>query len=243
MLNKTAFITGSNGDIGKSIITKLIKKKFKVICQIRKKDNEFKNFLSLFKKSSIEIVNFDLTDDKKMTKEISKLYKKNITIDLLVNCAGTASGSLFEMTKIEEIKRVFNVNFFSQLKIIQALLRLLKKSQRPSIINIGSIMGIIPERGTIAYGSSKASLMFSTKIMANEFSNYNIRVNSVAPSITKTKMLDKMDKNVIKRIKEENYKKKICNPSDIAELVYFLSTKNSEHINGQVIRIDGGMKI
>ena len=56
-------------------------------------------------------------------------------------------------------------------------------------------------------------------------------------------MLDKMDINVIKRIKEENYKKKICNPSDIAELVYFLSTKNSEHINGQVIRIDGGMKI
>ena len=62
------------------------------------------------------------------------------------------------------------------------------------IINIGSISGIIAERGYLSYGSSKAALMFSTKILANELSNYGIRVNAIAPGITKTKMLKKMDR-------------------------------------------------
>ena len=240
--SKLSLVTGSNGDIGKAIVRKLIKNNYKVICQVRRADNEFKKFLKSLKKNSVEILQFDLTNYEDMQKKIKALYEKKNSLDLLVNCAGISSGSILEMTSIDEIKKVFDVNFFSQIKISQNLIRLLKKSDNPSIINIGSITGITPEKGTIAYGSSKAAFMFASRVMANELSRYNIRVNAIAPSITNTKMLKKMDQKVLNRMKDENFLKKICEPDEIAELIIYLSSEKSKFINGQIIRLDGGTK-
>lgn len=240
MKEKIAFVTGSTGDIGKAIIKRLIQKKFKVVCQLKSNNKEFKKFLKVNKKSIILVLKFDITDYNAMKKNIIKLYRKNFHIDLLVNCAGTASGSLIEMTKIEELKRVFEVNFFAQINLTQYLLRLLKKSNNASIINIGSLLGLISERGTIAYGSSKSSLMFSTKVMASEFSDYNIRVNAIAPGLVRTKMLEKMDKKVVKKMIENKIIRKIYKPSDVANKVYFLSTTKSKNINGKILMMDGG---
>jgi 3-oxoacyl-[acyl-carrier protein] reductase len=108
---------------------------------------------------------------------------------------------------------------------------------------LGSVTGIIPERGTLAYGSSKAALMFATKIMANEFSNYGIRVNAIAPSVVQTNMSDKMNAKAKEALIEQSFLKKEGSVEDISDLALFLSSENSKHINGQVIRIDGGMKI
>ena len=97
------------------------------------------------------------------------------------------------MTSQKNLKEVFNVNFFSQIRITQLVLKYLKNSKKASIINIGSISAKIADRGTLAYGCSKVALMHATKIMANEFSNYRIKVNGVCPNATNTKMLKKMD--------------------------------------------------
>ena len=85
--------------------------------------------------------------------------------------------------------------------------------------------------------------MFSTKILAEELSIYGIRVNCIAPGITKTKMLKSLDKNYLNKYKQENFLKKICTPQQIGNLVSYLSSNFSSHINGQVIRIDGGTRI
>ena len=111
-----------------------------------------------------------------------------------------------------------------------------------SVINMGSISGIVPERGTISYGSSKASLMFATKVMANESARYNIRVNAIAPNIIKTDMLDDMDDKDRELFVNQSYLKREGDLNDISSLVLYLASNESKYINGQIIRLDGGMK-
>ena len=243
LTGKIAFITGANGGFGKSIIEELVANNVKIICAVRKLDKKFLKFISSKSKNVIEVLEFDINNEKIAKEKIYSLLKKIKKIDILINNAGVPSGSLFEMTSIKNLKNIFETNFFSQINITQILLRFLKKSKGASVINIGSLTGIIPERGTLAYGTSKAALMHATKIMANELSIYKIRVNAIAPSIVKTKMLKMMDNNSKNNLINESYLKRECSLKDVTNLVIFLSSNSSNYINGQVIRIDGGMKI
>ncbi len=244
MLKKNVFITGANGGLGFETVKTFLKNGYNVICSMRKVDKKFEKKLSdLTKKNNqtIKILEFDLNDHEKVKNEIINLIKEKTIIDVLINNAGFADGSLFEMTSINKLKEVFETNFFSQIYITQLLLRLLKKSNCASIINIGSIMGIRAEKGTLSYGSSKAALMHATKIMANELSIYGIRTNAIAPNITKTNMLDKMDENAKEVLLSETYLNRPAKVEEICDLILFLASSKSSYINGQIYRIDGGM--
>jgi len=245
LTGKTAFITGSNRGIGKAILKKFLENGANIICAVRKINPEFKNYIELNTqklKNKIKILEFDLEDEKKMSEAVLSLYKEKITLDILVNNAGIAGGSLVEMTSMKDLKKIFEINFFSQIKLTQLLLRLLKKSKKASIINIGSISGINGDRGTITYGSSKAALMFATRVMANELSVYNIRVNSVAPSATDTDMLNQMEKSAKESLLRNSFLKKPSSAEEIANKVLFLASEKSDHLNGQIIKIEGKEK-
>ena len=238
---KTALITGANGGIGKSILDLFLKNNANVICLIRKPDNKFKNYIKKFSKR-VKIVETDLTDEKNLKAKLEKTFSKKQKLDLLINNAGKASGSIVEMTSQKNLKEIFDINFFSQIRLTQLVLKHLKKSKDPSIINIGSVITKIADRGTLSYGCSKVALMHATKIMANEFSNYNIRVNGICPNVTNTKMSKKMDPKSRNELISKSFMKKACEPNEVANLILFLSSKNSKYINGQIIFLDGGME-
>ena len=110
LLNKTILITGSNGGIGRVLCKKIASNGGNIICCIRKKDNKFYKYIKILSKKykkKIKILLFDLENEKQITKSINSLYKNNIIIDVLVNNAGTASGSLIEMTLLNDLKKVF----------------------------------------------------------------------------------------------------------------------------------------
>lgn len=239
--NQTVLLTGANGGIGKSILSLLLKNNAKVICLIRKPDKKFNNFVKRFS-NKIKIIEADLTDEIAIKSKIEKIFFSSKKLDVLINNAGKASGSIIEMTSQKTLKDLFNINFFSQIRLTQLVLKYLKKSKNPSIINIGSILTKIPQRGTLAYGCSKISLMHATKIMANEFSAYKIRVNGICPNATKTKMLNKMSTKSKNELILKSFAKKPCDPIDIANMIIFLSSKNSKYINGQIVYMDGGME-
>ena len=243
--NKTAFITGCNRGIGKSILDKFILNNANIICAVRKIDKDFLEYIENQRKNKdtkIRVIEIDLLDITKIKNSLQFLYDSKEKIDILVNNAGVADGSIFEMSSIEKIKEIFEINFFSQLKLTQLLIRFLKKSKEASIINMGSISGIIPERGTIGYGSSKASLMFATKVMANELSGYNIRVNAIAPNIIKTEMLNDMDTKTKEIFINQSFLKREGDVQDVSSLALYLASNESKYINGQIIRLDGGIK-
>tara|TARA_Y100000768_G_scaffold241135_1_gene182710 strand:- start:1247 stop:1978 length:732 start_codon:yes stop_codon:yes gene_type:complete len=238
---KTALVTGANGGIGKSIVNLLINNQANVICLIRKSNQQFKKYIKKFS-NRITVVETDLTDEVNLKMKIEKAFSKKKKLDILINNAGISSGSIIEMTSQNNLKEVFDVNFFAQIKLTQLVLKYLKNSDNSSIINIGSIAAKIADRGTLAYGCSKIALMHATKIMANEFSSYGIRVNGICPNATNTKMLKKMDPKSKDALISRSFMKKVCEPKDVANLIIYLCSKNSDYINGQIIFMDGGME-
>jgi len=239
---KIAFITGASGDIGLAIVKEFIKNGAKVIISFRKRNPEIKKFCKLNSTKIIQTLQFDLENSEQMKKEVKKILDKKINIDILVNSAGIASGSIFEMTSLTQMKKIFEVNFFSQILLTQLIVKLMKKSSNASICNIGSISGIVPYRGNLSYGSSKAALMFATKILSKELSVYKIRVNSIAPSVVTSKMADSMDKKIREKMINNSLTKRECRPEEVAKFVLNLSSDKSKKTNGRIFRIDGGIK-
>ena len=92
------------------------------------------------------------------------------------------------MTSFEEMQKTMDVNFLSQVHLAQLISRYMVKTKAGSIINVASVAGIESEEGGIAYGSSKAAVIFATKTMALELGPYGIRVNSVSPGFIDTDM-------------------------------------------------------
>ena len=237
--NKTVFITGVNRGLGKYTFERFLKEGANLICTVRKRDIKFSEYLKKIKKkfnNKIKVLYFDLENKNQIIENLSKLKKKNLTIDILVNNAGFASGSILEMTSIDNIEKIFKINYFSQLLIIQKLLPFLKKSKNASIVNIVSISGFLDHRGTLAYGSSKAAFAFATKVMANEFLAYKIRVNAIAPSAINTGMLKKMDIRSINQLLKDTNLKKPLMVSSVVKKILFLSSIESVNLNGKIIK-------
>lgn len=246
LLGKTALITGSNGGIGQCIVKKLISEGANIICCARKETTEYNNFINSLCCSDYQTVRsifFDLNDEIQIKNNLNNLIREKISLDILVNNAATANGSPIELTSQKKLKDTFEINFFSQIAITTQLLRLLKKSKSGRVINITSMAGIIGDRGTLSYGASKSAMIFATKVMANEFADYNITVNSVAPAVVSTGMSSSMNPKDRERMIAESFFKREIRGEDVANAVLFLSSEESSSITGQTIRLDGGMKI
>ena len=115
------------------------------------------------------------------------------------------------------------------------------RNKRGVIINMASTAGLLADKGTMAYGCSKAALIHGTKIMASELGEFGIRVNCIAPSVTETDMAKLMDVKSIKLLDERSVLVGRIKPSEISELILFLISDSAKNITGQVIRIDQGM--
>ena len=234
---KTVFITGCNGTLGKKLVSYFLKKNFNVIGTKRKLDNYHQ------KSKNLKLFKLDLLKDNDFKKLVNDLNKSNAKIDLLINNAAIPSGSLIEMTSIKNLKHVFEINFFSQIRLIQSLLRFIKKSKNGSIINIGSISGLMAEKGFLSYGASKCAFMFASKIMAKEFERHNIRVNAIAPSVFKSRMSKKMDNNIKQKFLENSSSNKEIKLKSVIDLIDALSMGVSSKINGEILKLDTDLKL
>jgi len=190
---------------------------------------------------SITPVYFDFVDSEQIKVGIKTIISSKKPIDILVNNAGVAIGSLFQMTSMQNLKQLFEINFFSQILFSQGISRYMSRFKMGSIINIASTSGLIGDIGTTSYGSSKAALMFATKTMATELGLMNIRVNAIAPSITKTDMFDQMNEKERDKLIKASALKRPAEAVEIANVALFLASDLSSFITGQVLRVDGGL--
>ncbi len=242
--NKTAIITGCNKGIGKVILNTFAKNGANIIACVRKESEEFNSYIELTENNygvKIFPIYFDLEDSVQIKSAISTIIGLKLNIDILVNNAGFASGSFFQMTPIADIEKMMKINFFSQIQFTQGISRYMAKSNSGSIINIGSTAGIFGDAGMLSYGSSKAAMIFATKTMATELGKYNIRVNVIAPSVTKTDMFDQMEENARNVLIESSALKRAAEPVEIANVALFLASDLSSFVNAQTIRVDGGI--
>ena len=245
--NKRVFITGSNRGIGYTVLKEFAGQGWDIYAHARKKNVEFEDSMKLIASQYEIVINpiyFDLRDSKQISAELSVLMKSKIPIDVLVNSAGIIHGGLFQMTSVQSIRNVFDVNFFGALEVTQLLAKYMIRKKSGCIINIASIAGIDLSSGNSAYGASKAALIAFSKTLSSELSSYGVRVNVVAPSLTNTEMADSAFAKKEKEILQGGNSpfQRLALPEEIAHLVLFLSSEKASFINGQVIRIDGGNK-
>jgi 3-oxoacyl-[acyl-carrier protein] reductase len=245
LVGKTAIITGCARGMGKSMLELFAKNGSNVFACARKETTEFDSFCrDLEEKNNVRILPlyFDLTDKDGMKSALKTIMSEKIPIDILVNNAGITYNALFQMSPIEKMQEVFDVNFFSPLLFTQYVIKLMLKNKKGSIINISSSAGIDGNSGRSIYGASKAALICATKAIAAELGDSGIRANAIAPGITKTDMLSSMTDEVINDTLMNTDMKRAGEPLDIAKVALFLASDLSSYVTGQVIRVDGGLK-
>lgn len=242
--NKTAVITGCNKGIGKTILEVFIKNRANIIACVRNESNEFSKFVKeseILYDVKITPIYFDLEDSSQIKSAIAAIIGLKLQIDILVNNAGYASGAFFHMTSLQDLEKMIKINFTSQIQFTQGISRYMMKFKSGSIINMGSTAGIFGDAGMLSYGSSKSALIFATKVIATELGAYNIRVNSIAPSVTKTDMYEQMEAGARDRLIQSSALKRAAEPHEVANVALFLASDLSTFISGQTLRVDGGI--
>ena len=242
--NKNIVITGATGGIGRAIVNECAKNHANVWALLRKVDDDTKMWIEELKiQNNVEIkpVIIDFLDRESIREATSKIIEEKISIDGIVNNAGVVGNiELFSMTRMDDIKETFEINFFGPMEFTQRLLKRLMRQKKGSIVNISSIASLDGEPGQFAYVSSKAAINGATKKLSNELAPFNIRVNAIAPGMVDTNMLSNMTEELKMDMLNKLAIKRLAKPEEIGKLCTFLLSDNSEFITGQIIRIDGG---
>lgn len=235
----TILITGANRGIGLATAEHLIEEGYRIGACVRSGSQELDQLLGT--DQSHAQFKLDLADELSIHSCAKEALEWAGHVHGLVNCAGMTHGSPFAMTRINEMRDIFNVNLFGTLAFTQFVTKKMIRPRKGSIVNIASTAGIISDSGTLAYGGSKAALIHATKVMATELGAFNIRVNAIAPAIVETEMALQMDAKAREQLDERAAMPGTIEPSDIASMIGFLLSDSSAKISGQVIRIDRGM--
>lgn len=166
-------------------------------------------------------------------------------LDLVVNNAGFDYAKTIEDYTMTEMRSVIDVILLAKISVTKSALPLLKKSPKASIINIASRMGKEKTIVTVgAYGPAEAGVIKFTQCCALEFAPYNIRVNCVAPGLTRTGLTEALfDDATFESIAKTNPSHKVGTPQDVANVVNFLASDAASYINGETIGVNGGSNL
>lgn len=243
LLGKNAIVTGTSRGIGKEIVRLFAENGANVWACARTKSDSFEQEMKEIADENnvwIEPVYFDLMDDNSIKTGIQSILKEKKNVDILVNNAGISQGGLFTMTSLDTLKTVFQVNYYASIQIMQLVARQMMKQKSGSIINMASVGGIEIAPGYLAYGSSKAALIYATKTVSKELGVYGIRVNAIAPGLTETEMGNYKSAEEIQKVLDRCSMHRKADPLEIAKCALFLASEDSSFITGQVLVADGG---
>ena len=161
--------------------------------------------------------------------------------NILINNAGITKDNLFIRMKDSEWNDAINLNLNSNYKLTKSIIKDMIKEKWGRIINITSDAAKIGNPGQSNYVAAKAAIEGMTRSIANEVASRGITANCVAPGFVDTEILDGIDKNRLSLMKDKIPMGRIGIADEIAFVVYFLSSKESSYITGQVLHVNGGL--
>jgi len=237
--DKNIIVTGASGGIGNSIVKKLNESGANILAsgtRIEKLEELKKNF------ENIKILKFDISQSDKIEEFI-----ENATIELggsldgIVNNAGITQDNLAIRMSLDEWQKVININLTSTFLMSKFAIKKMLKNKSGKIVNITSVVGHTGNLGQANYTASKAGIVAMSKSLAIEYAKKNINVNCISPGFIKTAMTDKIDDKFKEVIVSKIPSARLGEPDDIANAVLFLSSDQSDYINGETIHVNGGM--
>lgn len=236
-------ITGSNRGIGKAMVKAFAATGANIWACARQTNQEFESWLKEIADEHnvwIKPVYFELADEDSTNLGIQSIIDCGYSIDVLINNAGISTVGLLSMSKVEDTERIFQVNYFAMLRIIQKVSKRMARQRSGVIINMGSLAGLEPQPGKIAYGSSKAAVMLMTQCLSKELGPLGIRVNCIAPGPIETEMIDQYSDEKRLKLASESSMRRLGKVEEIAKVALFLASEDASYINGEIIKVDGG---
>ncbi len=183
-----------------------------------------------------------LEDINNLVKKVTDQFGK---IDILVNNAATNPTMSSAMDVDERAwDSIMNLNLKGLFFLSQAVARIMKGKGGGSIINVSSIAGISPDLLPI-YSISKAAVIMATKVMAQQWAQFKIRANAIAPGLTRTRFSEALWKNpdILKMAMSSTPMARVGEPEEMVGAILYFASDASSYVTGQVIAIDGGKTI
>jgi 3-oxoacyl-[acyl-carrier protein] reductase len=236
---KNIIVTGASGGIGNAIIKKLYEAGANILAsgtRIEKLEELKKNF------ENIKILKFDISQSDKIEEFIENATSElGGSLDGIVNNAGITQDNLAIRMNLEEWQKVININLTSTFLMSKFAIKKMLKNKSGKIVNITSVVGHTGNLGQANYTASKAGIVAMSKSLAIEYAKKNININCISPGFIKTAMTDKIDEKFKEVIISKIPSARLGEPDDIANAVLFLSSDQSNYINGETLHVNGGM--
>jgi len=240
---KTAIVTGACGGMGFETTKKLLKNNITTLML------DIKTPSKIFLKDNYKVIfkKVDITNYKKLKSIINDFYKKNKSIDYLINTTGV----LWFNKDISSVKvdfsiwdKVYEINLKTMVYLSKIVIPKMQKNKFGSMVHVSSVDALSgDDKPQDAYGSSKAAMIRLSKSLAIQYASKNIRSNIILPGPVNTGMQKRWKKKPLskKNLEKTIPLKKVGEPDDIANGIMFLLSDQSQYITGTEIVIDGGI--
>ncbi len=242
---KVAVVTGGTRGIGYAVVKKYLENGAKVVLFGSREETVNKALSSLKAKNAdweVEGDYPDLSDAGAVKAAIQKVKDKFGRLDILVNNAGMSDSTKVEKYEEGQFDKVMRLNVNALFNAIQPAVEIMREQGGGCILNTSSMVSISGQPGGVAYPTSKFAVNGMTLSLARELGPSNIRVNAVAPGITKTDMVAALPDQMIQPMIAAIPLRRIGEPEDIANAFLFLASDMASYVTGEILSVDGAMR-
>lgn len=244
-MSNTVIITGASGGIGSAASILFAEKGWNVVMNYYRSAESAKLLAASLSERGYSVVPYyaDITDRSFVERMIYDTENRFGKIDALVNNAGIAQQKLFTDITDKDFDNMVSVNLKGTFLCSQAVLPGMIHYKSGKIVNISSVWGVVGGACEVHYSAAKAAVIGLTKALAKEVAPSGIQVNCIAPGLIETRMNNNIPADELSNFVDEIPLGRMGDPNEVAELIYFLCSENSDYITGQVISQDGGIAI
>ena len=241
---QTAIVTGGGRGIGRAIALALASAGASVAVFEREAAAAAETAIAIEQAGGKALaVPVDVTNLKDVEAALNKVVDLWKRLDIVVNNAGITRDQLLMRMSEEDWEAVLKVNLTGAFAVCRAAVRPLLKQKSGCIVIIATIIGLMGNAGQANYAASKGGLIAFTKSLARELAPRGIRVNALAPGFIATAMTDKIPADLREKMVQSIPLGRMGQPEDVARGVLFLAGPDASYITGQVLVVDGGMRI
>ena len=243
--DKVAVVTGGTRGIGYAIVKKYLENGAKVVLFGSRAETVEKALASLKSENPDWVVEGeypDLTDEGAMAAAIQGIKDRFGRIDILVNNAGVSDSKKIDDYEEGHFDKIIKLNVNAIFNAIHPTVKIMKEQGGGCILNTSSMVSISDQPGGVAYPTSKFAVNGLTLSLARELGPSNIRVNAVAPGITKTDMVAALPDSMIQPLIATIPLRRVGEPEDVANAFLFLASDMASYVTGEVLSVDGAAR-
>ena len=243
--NKVAIVTGGTRGIGYAVVEKFLQNGATVVLFGSRQETVTKAVASLKEKNENWEVSGawpTLKDADAMTAEMSKIKDKYGRIDILVNNAGISDSAPIEKYTADHFSKIMDLNVNAVMNGILPVVEIMKQQGGGCILNTSSMVSICGQPSGVAYPTSKYAVNGLTWSLSRELGPFHIRVNAVAPGITRTDMVAALPKEMIQPLINRIPLRRIGETEDVANAFLFLASDMASYVTGEILSVDGAMR-